>query len=52
METFEVLAVMTLRRHEVPKWKLLLGMETFRVESESFHFAHEVPSCHFTGGVR
>ena len=52
METFEVLARITLRSHEVTQWKLLLGMETFAVGNKSFHFAHEVPSFRFTGGLR
>ena len=51
METFETLARMTSRSHEVPQWKPFLEMETFPIWSESFHFVHEVPGFRFTGGV-
>ena len=52
METFEDLAQMAPRGHEVTQWKLFLVMETFPILGESFHFAHEVPSFRFTGGIR
>ena len=50
METFEDLAQMAARGHEVTQRKLSLVMETFPIRGESFHFAHEVPSFRFTGG--
>ena len=50
METFEDLAHMAPRGDGMTQWKPFLVMETFPILGESFHFAHEVPSFHFTGG--
>ena len=41
METFEDLAQMAPRGHEVTQWKLFLVMGTFPILGESFHFAHD-----------